>query len=141
MKQILATPKAPPATGPYGQAVKVDKTIYVSGQLPLDPRSGRIVEGDITAQTQRVLMNIRAILEEGEAMLEDVVKVTVYLKDLSNFDAMNKVYAVFFDCHNDANCLPPARTTVEVSRLPRDAEIEMDAIAVITGGYIDPEAY
>jgi len=141
MKQILATPDAPPALGPYAQGVKVDKTIYISGQLPLDPKTGKLVEGSIAVQTERVLRNLQAILEEGEALLEDVVKVTIYMKDLSNFDEVNRVYALFFNCNDNSHCLPPARATVEVSRLPKDAEIEMDAIAVISGGYKDIEAY
>lgn len=141
MKQVLATPDAPPALGPYAQGVKVDKTVYVSGQLPIDPRTGKIVEGSIAVQAERVLRNMQAILEEGEALLEDVVKVTIYLKDLSNFDEVNRIYAIFFNCNDNSHCLPPARATVEVSRLPKDAEIEMDCIAVISGGYKDIESY
>jgi len=135
MKQIIATPDAPPALGPYAQAVKVNDTVYVSGQLPLDPRSGQVVGHNIAMQAERILLNIQAILEEAEASLDDVVKVTIYMRDLSQFDELNRTFALFF------KNLPPARATVEVSRLPRDAGVEMDAIAVISGGYVDPEIY
>ena len=145
MKQIIATVDAPPAIGPYAQGVKVGETVYVSGQLPIDPKTGRMVSGSIAAQTERVLLNIRAIIEEADASLEDVVKITIYLKDLANFDEVNRVYALFFPFSDDPNSLsqslPPARSTVEVSRLPKDADIEMDAIAVISPGYFDSESY
>jgi 2-iminobutanoate/2-iminopropanoate deaminase len=140
-KTAIATPDAPPALGPYSQGIRVGDTIYVSGQLPLDPKSGQIVAGDITEQTERVLLNIREILEEGEASLSDVVKVTIYLKDLGNFAEVNRVYAMFFPNTEHNPAVPPARSTVEVSRLPREAEIEMDAIAVVMPGYVDPEVY
>ncbi len=145
MKQIIATVDAPPAIGPYAQGVKVGDTIYVSGQLPIDPKSGRLITGSIAAQTERVLLNIRAIIEEAEASMDDVVKITIYLKDLSNFEEVNRVYTLFFPWTDDptslSQSLPPARSTVEVSRLPKDADIEMDAIAVASHGYIDPELY
>ncbi|MDQ3814569.1 MAG: Rid family detoxifying hydrolase, partial [Armatimonadota bacterium] len=96
MKQIIATADAPPALGPYAQAVKVGDTIYVSGQLPLHPKTRQIVPGNIGAQTERVMLNIQAILEEGGATLEDVVKITIYLRDLEDFEAVNKVYSMFF---------------------------------------------
>jgi 2-iminobutanoate/2-iminopropanoate deaminase len=140
-KTVIATPGAPPALGPYSQGIRVGDTIYVSGQLPLDPKTGQIVPGDIGAQTERVLLNIREILEEGEASLNDVVKITIYLKDLGNFSEVNQVYALFFPNTEHNPTLPPARSTVEVSRLPREAEIEMDAIAVVSPGYVDPELY
>jgi 2-iminobutanoate/2-iminopropanoate deaminase len=145
VKQIIATVDAPPAIGPYAQGVKVGDMVFVSGQLPVDPKSGRLVTGSIAAQTERVLMNIRAIIEEAEASMEDIVKITIYLKDLSNFDEVNRVYQLFFPYSDDPNSLsqslPPARATVEVSRLPKDADIEMDAIAVISHGYVDSELY
>lgn len=141
MKQIIATVEAPPAVGPYAQGVKVGDTIYVSGQLPLDPKTGKLVSGNIAVQAERVLLNIRAILEEAEARLDDVVKITLYMRDLSHFDEVNRVFALFFPVSDNPesmlDTLPPARATVEVSRLPKDAEIEMDAIAVISHGYID----
>jgi 2-iminobutanoate/2-iminopropanoate deaminase len=145
MKQIIATVGAPPAIGPYAQGVKVGDTIYVSGQLPIEPKTGRLVTGSIGAQTERVLLNLRAIIEEGGATMEDIVKITIYLKDLSNFEEVNRVYQLFFPYSDDptslSQSLPPARATVEVSRLPKDAEIEMDAIAVLSHGYNDPEIY
>lgn len=143
MKQIIATVEAPPALGPYAQGVRAGDTIYVSGQLPLDPKTRRIVGGGIAAQTEQVLINIRAIVEEGGGTMDDIVKITVYLADLDDFDEMNRVYALFFpDVENIlAQTLPSARSTVEVSRLPHDAAIEMDAIAAITPGYTDIEAY
>jgi 2-iminobutanoate/2-iminopropanoate deaminase len=140
-KQVIATPDAPPALGPYAQGVKIGDTIYVSGQLPLDPRSRQLVGGSIAAQTERVLLNIRAILEEAEASLDDVVKITIYMKDLNNFDEVNRVFSLFFPTSEGSRGLPPARSTVEVSRLPRDATIEMDAIAVISSGYMDLELF
>jgi len=145
MKEIIATIDAPPAIGPYAQGVKAGDTIYVSGQLPIEPKSGRLISGTIAAQTERVLLNIRAIVEEGGASLEDVVKITVYLTDLDDFDEVNRIYKLFFPYSDDPNSLsqslPPARSTVEVARLPKDAEIEMDAIAVVSHGYTDPDAY
>jgi 2-iminobutanoate/2-iminopropanoate deaminase len=140
-KTAIATPDAPPALGPYSQGIRVGDTIYVSGQLPLDPKTGQIVAGSIAEQTERVMLNIREILEEGEASLNDVVKVTIYLKDLGNFAEVNRVYGVFFPNTEHNPTLPPARSTVEVSRLPREAEIEMDAIAVVMPGYVDSEIY
>ena len=141
MKTAIATPDAPPALGPYSQGVKVGDSIYVSGQLPIDPKSGQIVSGGIGAQTEQVLLNIREILEQAEAALKDVVKVTIFLKDLENFAEVNRVYEMFFPNTEFNTIVPPARSTVEVSRLPRDAEIEMDAIAILSGGYVDPEIY
>ena len=135
MKEIIATPDAPPALGAYAQAVKVNDTVYVSGQLPLDPRTGQIVGGSIAVQTERVLLNIQSILMEAEASLDDVVKVTIYLDNMDYFEDVNKTYSMFF------RNMPPARVTVEVSRLPKDAAVEIDAIAVISGGYVDPEIY
>lgn len=140
-KQVIATPDAPPALGPYSQAIRVNDTIYVSGQLPMDPKTRQLISGNIAAQTERVLLNIRSILEEGEASLEHVVKITIYMKDLTQFDEMNRVFGLFFPTSEHSPMLPPARSTVEVSRLPRDASIEMDAIAVVTSGYVDFEIF
>lgn len=141
MKTAIATPDAPPALGPYSQGVKVGDSIYVSGQLPIDPKSGQIVSGGIGAQTEQVLLNIREILEEAEAALKDVVKITIFLKDLGNFAEVNRVYEMFFPNTEFSPIVLPARSTVEVSRLPRDAEIEIDAIAILSGGYVDSEIY
>lgn len=141
MKEIIATPDAPAALGPYAQAVKVNDTIYVSGQLPLNPKNREMITGDITAQTEQVLLNIRAILEEGGAHLDDIVKVTIFLKDLQNFDAVNRVYEMFFPNTETSTNLLPARSTIEVSRLPRDADIEIEAVAVIARDYQTPELF
>lgn len=141
MKTAIATPDAPPALGPYSQGVRVGETIYVSGQLPIDPKTGEIVSGDIATQTEQVLLNIRSILEEGESSISDIVKVTIYMRDLTEFDEVNRVYGIFFPTSEYNSNIPPARSTVEVARLPRDANIEMDAIAVSGGVYIDPELY
>ncbi len=141
MKKVIATVDAPPVLGPYAQATKVDNTIYVSGQLPLDPNR-QMVTGSIAAQTERVLLNIQAILEEGEATLDDIVKINIYMTNLDHFDEMNRVFALFFPNSENSRRLPPARSCVEVSRLPKDATIEMDAIAVISrGGYADMDLY
>lgn len=123
MKQIVATERAPRAIGPYSQAVIWQGLVFVSGQIPLDPLTGEMVEGDIAAQTERVLENLRAILEACGSSLDRVVKTTVYLVDLSDFPQMNEVYARYFPS------APPARATVEVSRLPRGARVEIEAIA------------
>ena len=122
-KTVLTTPMAPTAIGPYSQAVRTGNLIFVSGQIPLDPASGRFVEGDIRTQTRQVLRNLSSILEAAGSTLAKAVKTTVYLRDLAEFAAMNEVYAEFFG--ND----PPARATVQVARLPRDAAVEIDLIA------------
>lgn len=141
MKEIIATPDAPAAIGPYAQAVKVNDMIFVSGQLPYNPKNREFVAGGIEAQTEQVLLNIRSILEEGGAHLDDIVKVTIFMKDLGDFDAMNEVYELFFPNNENSTNLLPARSTVEVSRLPRDARIEIDAIAVISRDYMTPELF
>lgn len=124
MKEIIATSKAPAAIGPYSQAVKAGQTLFVSGQIPLDAASGELVGGDVTAQTVRVLENLKAVLEAAGYDLSDVVKCTCYLSDMNNFVAMNEVYANYFTEQ------PPARAAVEVSRLPKDVLVEIDAIAI-----------
>jgi 2-iminobutanoate/2-iminopropanoate deaminase len=125
MKHTIATEQAPQAIGPYSQAVVSNGLAYLSGQIPLDPATGQIVEGDIAAQTARVLENLKAVLAACGSSLDQVLKTTVYLKDLGEFARMNEVYARYFPA------APPARSTVEVARLPRDARIEIDAIARI----------
>ncbi|CAB50156.1 RidA family protein [Pyrococcus abyssi] len=122
-KEVIFTEKAPKPIGPYSQAIKVGNFIFVAGQIPIDPETGEIVKGDIKEQTKRVIENIKAILEEAGASLNDVVKVTVYLKDLNDFAKMNEVYSEYFGESK------PARVAVEVSRLPKDVLIEMEAIA------------
>jgi len=124
MKTIIASEKAPKAVGPYSQAVRVGNLIFLSGQIPLDPLSGHLVEGGIQHQTERVLENIQAVLEAVGLTFDNVVKTTVYLKSLTEFVPMNEVYARYFPSD------PPARSTVEVARLPRDVSVEIDAIAV-----------
>ncbi len=143
MKQVIATVEAPPALGPYAQGIRAGETIYVSGQLPMDPKTRRLIDGDIAAQTEQVLTNIRAIVEEGGGTLDDIVRITIYLTNLDDFDEVNRIYTMFFPTIDNAltETLPPARTTLEVSRLPRDAQLEMDAIAVITPGYSGFDVY
>jgi 2-iminobutanoate/2-iminopropanoate deaminase len=125
MKQIVATEAAPRAIGPYSQAVISRGLVFVSGQIPLDPAKGQMVAGDIAAQTERVLENLRAILEASGSSLDRVIKTTVYLADLEDFPKVNEVYARYFPS------APPARATVQVARLPRDARIEIEAIAEV----------
>ena len=125
MRQAVSTPSAPAAIGPYSQGIRAGSLLFVSGQVPIDPATGNIVEGDIAAQTHRVLRNIREILEAGGATLGHVVRTTVFLADMNDFAAMNAVYATYFDAP------APARATVQVSRLPKDARVEIDVIAVI----------
>jgi 2-iminobutanoate/2-iminopropanoate deaminase len=124
-KQAVSTPLAPAAIGPYSQAIRSGNLVFVSGQIPLDPESGAIVEGDAAVQTARVLQSLSAILEAAGSSLRKVLKTTVYLKDLADFAKMNEVYARFF------GDIPPARATVEVSRLPRNVLVEIDLIAEV----------
>lgn len=124
MKQQIATSKAPAAIGPYSQGVKANGFLFLSGQVALDPAGGQLVGDDIRAQTERVLKNLEAILEAAGSSLAAVVKTTVFLADLNDFAAMNEVYARFFP-HP-----PPARATVQVARLPKEAKVEIDLIAV-----------
>jgi 2-iminobutanoate/2-iminopropanoate deaminase len=123
--KIISTPNAPAAIGPYSQAVVSNGFVFLSGQIPLDPVAGKIVDGDIAAQTERVLENLKAVLESCGSSLAKVVKTTVYLKDMGEFTHMNEVYARYFPGN------PPARATVEVARLPRDVRVEIDCIAAV----------
>jgi 2-iminobutanoate/2-iminopropanoate deaminase len=123
MRETVKTGKAPAAIGPYSQAVRSGGFLFCSGQIPLDPATGKMVEGGIEAQTERVLKNLEAVLEAGGASLADVVKTGVFLADLSDFPAMNAVYGRFFPEN------PPARATVQVAKLPAGASVEIDAIA------------
>jgi 2-iminobutanoate/2-iminopropanoate deaminase len=125
MKQIIATENAPRAIGPYSQAVSHNGLLFLSGQIPLDPATGQLVEGDIAAQTGRVIENLKAVLEAAGSSLDQVLKTTVYLKDMGEFAKMNEVYGKYFPTAS------PARATVEVARLPRDVRVEIDAIAAI----------
>ncbi len=120
---IIRTDRAPEAIGPYSQAVRANGMVFASGQIPLDPATMQIVDGDIRVQTERVLLNLKAVLEAAGTSLEKVVKTTVYLVDMTEFAAMNEVYASFFGESR------PARATVQVARLPRDVRVEIDVIA------------
>ena len=124
-KQAISTPLAPTAIGPYSQAIRSGNLVFLSGQIPIDPSTGKIVEGDVATQTARVLQNLSAVLEAAGSSLGQVLKTTVYLKDLADFAAVNEVYAQFF-----GEC-PPARATVEVARLPRNVAVEIDLIAEV----------
>jgi len=125
-KEVIQTEKAPKAIGPYSQAIQAGNLLFISGQIPLDPATGELVKGEIGQQTARVLDNIKGILESQGLGTEDVVKVTIFLKNMGNFNQVNEVYAEYFPS------FPPARSTVEVARLPRDVEIEIEAIALIS---------
>jgi 2-iminobutanoate/2-iminopropanoate deaminase len=125
MKKIVATEKAPKAIGPYSQAIVHNGLAYLSGQIPLDPATGQLVEGDIAAQTTRVLENLKAVLEACGSGLDRVVKTTVFIKDMGEFAKMNETYGKYFSQE------PPARSTVEAARLPRDVRVEIDAIAIV----------
>src|SRR6266516_6594940 len=114
MKKIISTKEAPAAVGPYSQAVRVGSTIYCAGQIPLDPRSGQIVPGDIGAQTRRVLDNITAVLKAGGLSFQNIVKTTIFLTDLADFQTVNEIYGSYF------KQAPPARSTVQVLALPKD---------------------
>ena len=126
VKQVITTPRAPAAIGPYSQGIKAGNLLFVSGQIPIDPTTGALIEAkDIPSQTRRVLQNIQQILSSGGATVDNVVRTTVFLKDMNDFVEMNKVYGEFF---KEA---APARATVEVARLPKDAAVEIDCIAIV----------
>ena len=124
-KQIVRTASAPKAIGPYEQAVKVGDFIYASGQIPLDPATDNLVENNITIQTRQVMENLKAVLSAAGSSLERVVKTTVFLKNISDFAAMNEVYGEYL------GDVKPARSTVAVADLPRDALVEIDLIAIV----------
>jgi 2-iminobutanoate/2-iminopropanoate deaminase len=123
-QRIIHTPDAPKAIGPYSQAVRTGDLIFCAGQIPLDPDTMKLVEGDVTVQTRRVLTNLSNVLAAAGSSLERVVKTTVFLADLNDFQAMNAVYAEFFPNN------PPARSTIQAGRLPAGATVEIDAIAI-----------
>jgi 2-iminobutanoate/2-iminopropanoate deaminase len=122
-KDVISTSNAPAALGPYSQAIRWGDLIFVSGQIPIDPATSQVVGDDVAAQTERVLKNLAAVLEAAGASLGQVLKTTVYLRDLNDFGKMNEVYARFFSEQ------PPARATVQVARLPRDVSVEIEAVA------------
>ena len=124
-KQVISTANAPKAIGPYEQAIKVGEFVYASGQIPLDPKTGTVVEGDITVQTRRVLENLKAVVEAAGSSLERAVKATVFLKNIGDFAAMNDVYAEYL------GKAKPARSTVAVTELPRGALVEIDLVAIV----------
>jgi 2-iminobutanoate/2-iminopropanoate deaminase len=125
MKQILKSDNAPKALGPYSQAIKVGKMVFLSGQLGLDPRTNEFVTGGISEQTHQALSNLKAVLESEGLNIGMIVKTTVFLKDLNDFQAMNMIYGNFFKIE------PPARSTIQVSALPKGGLIEIDAIAIL----------
>jgi 2-iminobutanoate/2-iminopropanoate deaminase len=124
-KKVVHTEKAPRAIGPYSQAIQAGPFLFVSGQVPIDPSTGELVAGDIRQQTRQVLENVKNILGSRGLAMEQVVKTTLFLKDMGNFSQVNEVYASYFPAE------PPARSTVEVAKLPRNVDIEIEAIAVI----------
>ena len=121
-RHAIATDKAPAAIGPYSQAVRSGKTVFLSGQIPLDPATGQLVEGDIAAQTRRVFDNLQAVCQAAGGSLDDVMRIGIYLTDLGDFAAVNAVMADYFSAPY------PARSTIEVAGLPRGARVEVDAI-------------
>ena len=124
MREAIATEQAPKAIGPYSQAIRAAGLIFTSGQIPIDPATAQIVAGDVSAQTDRVLKNLAAILQASGSSLEKVLRCTVFLKNMADFAAMNEVYGRYF------KQAPPARSTVEVARLPKDVLVEIDVIAL-----------
>jgi 2-iminobutanoate/2-iminopropanoate deaminase len=124
MREVVATDDAPKAIGPYSQAIRAGGLIFTSGQVAIDPATQQVIAGDVSAQTDRVLKNLAAILQTGDSGLEKVVRCTVFLKNMGDFGAMNEVYGRYF------KQAPPARSTVEVARLPKDVLVEIDAIAL-----------
>jgi 2-iminobutanoate/2-iminopropanoate deaminase len=128
MKKIIATSDAPAAIGPYSQAIRSGNLIFCSGQIPLDPRSGQMVSDDIADQARRVLDNISGLLKSEGLSLGDVLKTTIFLTDLGNFQIVNEIYGSYF------NNQPPARSTVQVSALPKGAKVEIEVIACANGG-------
>ena len=124
LKEVIQIPGAPAPIGPYSQAILVNGTLYVSGQIPVDPETGKLVNDSIQASTHQVMKNILALVNEAGMTVENIVKCSIFMKDLSNFGDMNEIYASYF------RSLPPARETVQVSCLPKDVDIEISCIAV-----------
>lgn len=122
--EVVSTDKAPGAIGPYSQAVKVNGMVFCSGQIPIDPATGSFVSDDVAEQTEQVLKNLNAVLESAGSGLDRVVKTTVFLSDMEDFAAMNEIYSKYFDTNK------PARATVQAARLPRDAKVEIDCVAI-----------
>jgi len=124
LKKVIQIPGAPAPIGPYSQAILVNDTLYVSGQIPVDPTNGELVDESIEASTHQVMKNIRALVNEAGMTIENIVKCSIFLKDLGNFDRVNEIYGSYF------RSLPPARETVQVARLPKNVDIEISCIAV-----------
>jgi 2-iminobutanoate/2-iminopropanoate deaminase len=124
MKEVVSTGGAPKAIGPYSQAIRANGLVFCSGQIALDPATNQLIDGDVVAQTDRVLKNLTAVLEAAGSSIEKVVKTTVFLKSMGDFAAMNETYGKFFTSN------PPARSTVEAARLPKDVQVEIDVIAL-----------
>jgi 2-iminobutanoate/2-iminopropanoate deaminase len=124
VKEVIATDRGPKAIGPYSQAIRTNGFVFVSGQIAFDPRTQQLIEGDVRAQTERVLENLKGIVEAAGSSLEKVVKTTVFLADMNEFAAMNEVYTRYLTAQ------PPARSTVQAARLPRDVRVEIDVIAL-----------
>jgi 2-iminobutanoate/2-iminopropanoate deaminase len=124
MREVVSTKEAPQAIGPYSQAIKANGFVFLSGQVALDPATQQVISGDVAAQTERVLKNLSGVLKAAGSGLEKVVRTTVFLKNMSDFTAMNEVYGRYF------TSAPPARSTVEVARLPKDVLVEIDVIAL-----------
>jgi 2-iminobutanoate/2-iminopropanoate deaminase len=130
MKKIISTTEAPAAVGPYSQAVRIGNFVFCSGQIPLDPKSSKMIQGDTRAQTRRVMENISAVLRAEGLAFENIIKTTIFLTDLADFQTVNELYGSYFKSD------PPARSTVQVAALPKDADVEIEVIAVAesTGG-------
>ena len=124
MKKIIETPNAPAPIGPYSQAVLYDDTLYTSGQIAIDPTTGNLVSGDIAKETEQVMKNINAVLREAKMNFSHVIKTTIFIKDMNDFQKINEVYGSFFD-----EATAPARETVEVARLPKDVNVEISVLA------------
>ncbi len=124
MRKVIKTDKAPEPIGPYSQAILVDKTLYVSGQIPIDPATGQLVSGDILLETKQVMANLRAILQEAGMDFSDVVKCSIFVKNMGDFHLINEIYGQYFTEY------PPARETVEVSDLPKNVNVEISCIAI-----------
>ena len=124
-KEIISTKDAPQAIGPYSQAIRFGNLIFASGQIPIEPETGKILKGDIKGQTKLILENLNNVLAAGGSSLDNVLRTTIFLTDLENYPVVNETYAQYF------NDFPPARSTVQVAKLPMDAQIEIDAIACI----------
>ena len=124
MREVISTPDAPKAIGPYSQAIRANGLVFISGQVAIDPATQQVVEGDVTVQTERVMKSLAAILSAAGSSVDQVLRCTVFLKSMNDFAAMNAVYGKYFSSG------PPARSTVEASRLPKDVLVEIDVIAL-----------